>query len=451
MRRCAAPGIAPLVLSGKDGLALISANGVSVGHGGAGRRPGGRVAEAADVAAALSMEATGANTRSCSPPWAGPSPSPGRSRPRTSLRAAARREPRCWSGRRPVGAGRAVVPGGAAGARRAARVRHRRSVTRSSAELNAAADNPLVSVSDAGAGQQRQLPPDGAGDRVRRTADRAGARGAAQRAADEPPVGRPSSGEWRAARRPTVTYGLQLRYPAAACSPSSSSSRRPRQPRHAAAGPRRRGPRAPARRSACARPTLRWACSRTSWRSSCCWPVTCSAGGRRQGGPRLWHGRGPPDGRAGDRRRRAPSGRRSPRPAGAIPGPPPGVTIVVGDRAATAGSSAEPPEEIAHVADQEVGYLHGGEVTTAVELGPVHDVVGLTRRSAGSAVRSPVGRPPRRWVRPMSGWAGIVFSLLVSVMVISRSSCPVAPPGTPPYDPGGSAGNPWELAREAES
>jgi hypothetical protein len=53
------------------------------------------------------------------------------------------------------------------------------------------------------------------------------------------------------------------------------------------------------------------------------------------------------------------------------------VTIVVGDRAAPAGSPAEPAEEIAHVADQEVGYLHGGEVTTAVELGPVHDVVGL--------------------------------------------------------------------------
>src|SRR5215468_8332658 len=47
-------GITPLVLGGKDGLALISANGVSVGQA-------ALVAEAADIAAALSMDATGAN------------------------------------------------------------------------------------------------------------------------------------------------------------------------------------------------------------------------------------------------------------------------------------------------------------------------------------------------------------------------------------------------------
>jgi len=55
-------GIAPLVLGGKDGLALISANGVSVGQAALVVARAARVAEAADVAAALSMEATGANT-----------------------------------------------------------------------------------------------------------------------------------------------------------------------------------------------------------------------------------------------------------------------------------------------------------------------------------------------------------------------------------------------------
>jgi histidine ammonia-lyase len=54
-------GIAPLVLGGKDGLALISANGVSVGQAALVADRAARTAEAADVAIALSMEATGAN------------------------------------------------------------------------------------------------------------------------------------------------------------------------------------------------------------------------------------------------------------------------------------------------------------------------------------------------------------------------------------------------------
>jgi hypothetical protein len=51
----------------------------------------------------------------------------------------------------------------------------------------------------------------------------------------------------------------------------------------------------------------------------------------------------------------------------------------------------------------------------------------------------------------IAGSAGIVFSLLDSVIVIFSLLLRVAPPGTPPYDPGGSAGNPWSSAREAES
>jgi histidine ammonia-lyase len=54
-------GITPLMLSGKDGLALISANGISIGQAALVVARAERAAEAADIAAALSMEATGAN------------------------------------------------------------------------------------------------------------------------------------------------------------------------------------------------------------------------------------------------------------------------------------------------------------------------------------------------------------------------------------------------------
>src|SRR5436190_9576972 len=54
-------GIAPLVLGGKDGLALISVNGMSVGQAALVVSRAAAAAEAADTAAALSMEATGAN------------------------------------------------------------------------------------------------------------------------------------------------------------------------------------------------------------------------------------------------------------------------------------------------------------------------------------------------------------------------------------------------------
>ncbi|NEK58324.1 aromatic amino acid lyase [Geodermatophilus sabuli] len=54
-------GIPPLVLGGKDGLALISANGVSVGSAALVVARAERAAAAADVAAAVTMEATRAN------------------------------------------------------------------------------------------------------------------------------------------------------------------------------------------------------------------------------------------------------------------------------------------------------------------------------------------------------------------------------------------------------
>ena len=54
-------GIRPLELEHKDGLALLSANSVSIGHGALVAHPATRIAEVADVAVALSMEATGSN------------------------------------------------------------------------------------------------------------------------------------------------------------------------------------------------------------------------------------------------------------------------------------------------------------------------------------------------------------------------------------------------------
>ena len=54
-------GIAPFTPSGKDGLALISSNAVSIGHAALVVARAGRLAHLADLAAALTMEALGAN------------------------------------------------------------------------------------------------------------------------------------------------------------------------------------------------------------------------------------------------------------------------------------------------------------------------------------------------------------------------------------------------------
>ena len=80
-------GIEPLVLSGKDGLALISANGVSVGQAALVVRAGEKAAEGADVAAALSMEATRANPSVVHPAVAAAKPIPGQAAVADHLRS----------------------------------------------------------------------------------------------------------------------------------------------------------------------------------------------------------------------------------------------------------------------------------------------------------------------------------------------------------------------------
>lgn len=89
-------GITPLTLSGKDGLALISANGVSIGHAALVVARAERAAAAADLAAALSMEATAPTRRSFIPASRAPNRSPGK-QPRLITFEGCWREARCCS------------------------------------------------------------------------------------------------------------------------------------------------------------------------------------------------------------------------------------------------------------------------------------------------------------------------------------------------------------------
>ena len=79
-------GMTPLMLSGRDGLALISANGVSIGHAALVIARAERAAAAADVAAALSMEATTANPSIIHPSVARAKPIPGQAAAADHLR-----------------------------------------------------------------------------------------------------------------------------------------------------------------------------------------------------------------------------------------------------------------------------------------------------------------------------------------------------------------------------
>ena len=140
-------GIAPLALSGRDGLALISANGVSVGHAALVVGRARRVVVAADLAAALSLEAMAGNPSILAAAVGRAKPIDGQVAALDHLRAlldgsdlwapdVARSVQDPLSFR--------VVPQ-VHGALR----EHVAAVTRAvEAELNAASDNPLVSLED---------------------------------------------------------------------------------------------------------------------------------------------------------------------------------------------------------------------------------------------------------------------------------------------------------------
>lgn len=138
-------GISPLVLGGKDGLALISANGVSVGQAALVVARAARVAEAADIAAALSMEATAANASIVAPAVGRAKPIPGQIAAADHLRGLL-----AGSGLLQPGGARSVqdalsfrVVPQVHGALREYVAAARGAVT---AELNAAADNPLIAL-----------------------------------------------------------------------------------------------------------------------------------------------------------------------------------------------------------------------------------------------------------------------------------------------------------------
>ena len=210
-------GIVPLVLGGKDGLALISANGVSVGQAALVVARAARVAEAADVAAALSMEATGANTSVLQPAVARAKPIPGQVAAADHLRVLLAGSPLLGpGGARSVQDALSfrVVPQ-VHGALREYIEAARSAVT---AELNAASDNPLVSVPDQALISNGNFHPIVlaiACDALRIALAQVGQLSERRMSHlwdaffQQLPSGPP----------PTVTYGLQLRYPAAALFP----------------------------------------------------------------------------------------------------------------------------------------------------------------------------------------------------------------------------------------
>jgi histidine ammonia-lyase len=210
-------GITPLVLSGKDGLALISANGVSIGHAALVVARAERAAAAADVAAALSMEATGANPSILHPAVARAKQIPGQAAAADHIR-----ELLAGSGLLQPGGPRSVqdalsfrVVPQVHGALREYVAAVRNAVT---IELNSADDNPLVSVPDQSMISNGNFHPmvlaiacDAlriALAQVGQLSERRMAHlwdGFMQQLTDLPTTG-----------EPMTLYGLQLRYPAAA-------------------------------------------------------------------------------------------------------------------------------------------------------------------------------------------------------------------------------------------
>ena len=206
-------GVAPLVLGGKDGLALISANGVSVGQAALVAARAARVTAAADIAAALSMEATAANTSVLHPAVGRAKPIPGQVAAADHLRVLLAGSPLL-----DPGAARSVqdalsfrVVPQVHGALREYVTAVRCAVM---AELNAVSDNPLVSVPDQALISNGNFHPIVlaiACDALRIALAQVGQLSE-----------RRMSQLWDAFFRqlsgtpPMVAYGLQLRYPAAA-------------------------------------------------------------------------------------------------------------------------------------------------------------------------------------------------------------------------------------------
>jgi histidine ammonia-lyase len=140
-------GIAPIELQPKDGLALVSANGISVGHAALVVARAEALARAADVVAAVSLEAARGNPSIVLPAVAAAKPYPGQIDACRAMRAAL-----AGSELLAPGAPRSVqdalsfrVAPQVHGALREMVAFARRAVE---TELNSQSDNPLVSVED---------------------------------------------------------------------------------------------------------------------------------------------------------------------------------------------------------------------------------------------------------------------------------------------------------------
>jgi histidine ammonia-lyase len=139
--------IEPLALGPKDGLGLMSANGISIGHAALVISKIARAADAADVAVALSLEATGGNPSITLPIVGRAKPYPGQIQAAQNIRAALE-----GSYLLEEGAPRSVqdalsfrVAPQVHGALREVMAFAQRSIE---TELNSISDNPLVSVDD---------------------------------------------------------------------------------------------------------------------------------------------------------------------------------------------------------------------------------------------------------------------------------------------------------------
>ena len=213
-------GITPLALSGKDGLVLVSANGVSIGHAALVVARAEWAAAAADVAAALSMEATGANPSILHPAVARAKRIPGQAAAADHIR-----ELLAGSSLLQPGGPRSVqdalsfrVVPQVHGALREYVAAARNAVT---VELNSADDNPLVSVSDQSMISNGNFHPMVlaiACDALRIALAQVGQLSERRMAhlwdgCMQQMTGLPTTGE------PMTMYGLQLRYPAAAVFP----------------------------------------------------------------------------------------------------------------------------------------------------------------------------------------------------------------------------------------
>jgi histidine ammonia-lyase len=213
-------GMTQLVLSGKDGLALVSANGVSIGHAALVIARAEQAAEAADTAAALSMEATSANPSILHSAVARAKPIPGQAAAadhiRHLLEGSELFQP---GGHKSVQDALSfrVVPQVHGAMREYVRAA-RDAVT---VELNSADDNPLVSVPDQAMISNGNFHPMMlaiACDALRVAIAHVGQLSERRMAhlwdgCMQLLTGLPTTGE------PMAMYGLQLRYPAAAVFP----------------------------------------------------------------------------------------------------------------------------------------------------------------------------------------------------------------------------------------